>query len=89
MEVNKGLIPNVPIKAVRNTLGNTTRYANFHVDGQVKEAHDLPEKLWLESDANQFRVSADLIGGRPEGDTWHHPEVNGVMELVPTGIHDI
>ncbi|MEC0667403.1 HNH endonuclease [Priestia flexa] len=57
--------------------------------GLVVETKDLPESLWLKSDEAQFEWLDNVIGGRPEGMTWHHTEVPGKMELVPFGIHNI
>ncbi|MGG2088100.1 T7SS effector LXG polymorphic toxin [Priestia aryabhattai] len=81
-----GLIPNVNvIKADGMRYG----FADFKGAGLVVEAKDLPESLWLKSDEAQFEWLDNVIGGRPEGMTWHHTEVPGKMELVPFGIHNI
>ncbi|WP_442857215.1 HNH endonuclease signature motif containing protein [Butyrivibrio sp. INlla14] len=29
------------------------------------------------------------MGGSVPGYTWHHAEIPGVMQLVPTGLHNI
>ena len=31
----------------------------------------------------------EQIGGTVDGYTWHHTEIPGKMQLVPTGIHNI
>ena len=81
-----GLIPNVNvIKADGMRYG----FADFKSAGLVVETKDLPESLWLKSDEAQFKWLDNVIGGRPEGMTWHHTEVPGKMELVPFGIHNI
>ncbi len=81
-----GLIPNVNvIKAEGMRYG----FADFKGAGLVVETKDLPEGLWLKSDEAQFEWLDNVIGGRPEGMTWHHTEVPGKMELVPFGIHNI
>ncbi|MBP3039037.1 HNH endonuclease [Bacillaceae bacterium Marseille-Q3522] len=81
-----GLIPNVNvIKADGMKYG----FADFKSAGLVVETKDLPESLWLKSDEVQFEWLDNVIGGRPEGMTWHHTEVPGKMELVPFGIHNI
>ncbi|WP_241559394.1 HNH endonuclease [Lysinibacillus halotolerans] len=81
-----GLIPNVNvIKADGMRYG----FADFKSVGLVVETKDLPESLWLKSDEAQFEWLDNVIGGRPEGMTWHHTEVPGKMELVPFGIHNI
>ena len=45
--------------------------------------------MWKLSDAKQFKWLNESIGGKVEGYTWHHTEVLGKMQLVPTGIHNI
>ncbi|MFB6468418.1 HNH endonuclease [Cytobacillus sp. Hz8] len=81
-----GLIPNVNvIKADGMRYG----FADFKSAGLVVETKDLPESLWLKSDEAQFEWLDNVIGGRPEGMTWHHTEVPGKMELIPFGIHNI
>ncbi len=68
-----------------------TRYADFASAGLIERVDVLPENLWRASDAEQFAwLDARLPGGvRPEGMTWHHSEINGRMELVPFGEHNI
>ncbi|WP_273124106.1 HNH endonuclease signature motif containing protein [Bacillus weihaiensis] len=84
--IEDGLIPNVNvIKADGMRYG----FADFKSAGLVVETKDLPESLWLKSDEAQFEWLDNVIGGRPEGMTWHHTEVPGKMELVPFGIHNI
>ncbi len=64
-------------------------FADFKGAGLVVETKDLPKSLWLKSDEAQFEWLDNVIGGRPQGMTWHHTEVPGKMELVPFGIHNI
>lgn len=84
--VADGLVPDVKvIKADGMRYG----FADFKSAGLVVETKQLPERLWLMSDEEQFKWLDNAIGGRPEGMTWHHTEVPGKMELVPFGIHNI
>ncbi|EOO28492.1 hypothetical protein ICM_02497 [Bacillus cereus BAG1X2-3] len=84
--VADGLVPDVKvIKADGMRYG----FADFKSAGLVVEIKQLPERLWLMSDEEQFKWLDNAIGGRPEGMTWHHTEVPGKMELVPFGIHNI
>ncbi|MED1559332.1 HNH endonuclease, partial [Bacillus paramycoides] len=84
--VADGLVPDVKvIKADGMRYG----FADFKSAGLVVETKELPERLWLMSDGEQFTWLDNAIGGRPEGMTWHHTEVPGKMELVPFGIHNI
>ena len=87
--IEKGLIPDVPVEFVKASRKKTYRYVDFDAAGLVKEKVDLPEYLWLETDAVQFKWLDDKIGGRPEGYTWHHSEKDGQMELVPMGVHRV
>ena len=87
--IERGLIPNVLVNTVTGADGKIYRYADFDGAGLVKEKVHLPEYLWFESDAVQFEWLDDKIGGRPKGYTWHHSEVDGQMELVPTGVHRV
>ena len=89
LAIEKGLIPDVPVNVTTDASGRIYRYADFDAAGLVKEKVNLPKHLWFESDAVQFKWLDDKIGGRPEGYTWHHTEINGQMELVPTGIHNV
>ncbi|WP_247600275.1 HNH endonuclease [Priestia flexa] len=69
--IEDGLIPNVNvIKADGMRYG----FADFKSAGLVVETKDLPESLWLKSDEAQFEWLDNVIGGRPEGMTWHHTE---------------
>ena len=75
-----GLIPRIHIDP-------ETSYADF---SSVRiRVEQLPQHLWNESDRVQFNYLDNLIGGRPEGTTWHHHQDSGRMELVPFGIHNI
>ena len=87
--IEKGLIPNVPIKVVKDSNKKTYRYVDFDAAGLIKEKMLLPKYLWSETDKVQFKWLDDQIGGRPKGYTWHHAEINGQMELVPTGVHRV
>ncbi|WP_353056171.1 HNH endonuclease signature motif containing protein [Priestia koreensis] len=50
----------------------------------------LPEEFWRGTDREQFNwLDSRIEGGRPKGMTWHHSEIDGKMELVPFGIHNI
>jgi hypothetical protein len=81
--IARGLIPDVPYKA-------GTKYADFEKAGLVVKIEKLPEELWKASDSKQFNwLDARIPGGRPEGMSWHHSEIEGQMELVPFGIHNI
>jgi A nuclease of the HNH/ENDO VII superfamily with conserved WHH len=81
--VELGLILEVPLKP-------GTRFPDFTSVGAIKRLDQLPEDLWLKSDAVQFGwLDARIPGGRPEGFTWHHTESPGRMELVPFGLHNI
>lgn len=62
---------------------------DFDAAGLIKEKMLLPKYLWSETDKVQFKWLDDQIGGRPKGYTWHHAEINGQMELVPTGVHRV
>ncbi|NEU05777.1 HNH endonuclease [Clostridium senegalense] len=67
-----------------------TRYPDFESAGLIKRVEPLPKRLWNVTDRAQFKYLDNLIeGGRPEGTTWHHSEIDGRMELVPFGIHNI
>lgn len=87
--IEKGLIPEVTVKTVKGADGRNFRYADFNAAGLVREKVSLPKNLWTETDAVQFKWLDDKIGGRPVGYTWHHTEVSGQMELVPTGVHNV
>lgn len=81
--IERGLIPDVKMKP-------GTKYPDFEGAGLVKRVEQLPEELWNARDKRQFKWLDDRIeGGRPEGTTWHHSEIDGRMELVPFGIHNI
>lgn len=81
--VERGLIPDVQYKP-------GTRYADFNAAGVVQRTETLPRELWHASDRAQFDwLDARIPGGRPEGTTWHHSEIDGRMELVPFGVHNI
>lgn len=86
--VQKGLIPEIGV-VTKVVDGKTVRYADFKSAGVVQKTVDLPENLWSATDNKQFQYLDDLIGGRPAGTTWHHSPVDGKMELVPFGIHNI
>ena len=75
-----GLIPRIPVDPA-------TRFADFD-SVTIREA-TLPENLWNATDRQQFEYLDNLIGGRPEGTTWHHHQDSGRMQLVPFGVHNI
>lgn len=82
--INRGLIPQVPMKPDKN------RYPDFESAGLIIKKDILPKEKWLETDVKQFDwLDKRISGGRPEGTTWHHSEIDGQMELVPFGIHNI
>jgi hypothetical protein len=67
-----------------------TKYPDFEGAGLVERVEQLPEELWNATDRKQFDwLDSRIEGGRPEGTTWHHSEIDGRMELVPFGIHNI
>ncbi len=81
--VANGLIPNVTYKP-------GTQYLDFEKAGLVQRIEHLPPELWKASDKKQFEwLDAKIPGGRPAGTTWHHSEIDGRMELVPFGPHNI
>ena len=84
-----GLIPDVPINSVTGADGRVYRYADFDAVGLVKKKLHLPVQMYSKSDSVQFDWLDDEIGGRPRGYIWHHSEVDGQMELVPFGIHNV
>ncbi|XBU92307.1 pre-toxin TG domain-containing protein [Peribacillus frigoritolerans] len=84
--IENGVIPNVNVIKVE---GMRYGFADFKTAGVVVEIKELPERLWLSSDDEQFDWLDNAIGGRPEGMTWHHTEIPGKMELVPFKIHNI
>ncbi|MFB6588589.1 HNH endonuclease [Bacillus thuringiensis] len=64
--VADGLVPDVKvIKADGMRYG----FADFKSAGLVVETKQLPERLWLMSDEEQFKWLDNAIGGRPEGMT--------------------
>ena len=75
-----GLTPRIPVDP-------DTRFADF--SSVVIRSEPLPENLWSATDRVQFKYLDDLIGGRPQGTTWHHHQDSGRMELIPFGIHNI
>ena len=86
LAIEKGYIPNVKVKKVD---GMRYGFADFDSVGVVKETKYLLEEMWKLSDSEQFKWLDDKIGGHVNGYTWHHTEIPGKMELVPTGIHNI
>lgn len=81
-----GLIPDIKVTKVE---GMRYGFADFESAGVVKETQYLPENMWKMSDAEQFKWLDEQIGGTVDGYTWHHTEIPGKMQLVPTGIHNI
>ena len=84
--VMEGLIPDVKVVKAE---GMKYGFADFDSAGVVKETLDLPEELWLATDAKQFKWLNEQLGYDPVGYTWHHTEMPGKMELIPSGIHNI
>ena len=84
--IDDGLIPDIKVTKVD---GMRYGFADFESAGVVKETQYLPENMWKMSDAEQFKWLDEQIGGTVEGYTWHHTEIPGKMQLVPTGIHNI
>ena len=81
--IAKGLVPKV-----EHIPG--TKFADFRKAGLVIHTDHLEKDLWLATDKEQFDwLDAQIPGGRPPGTTWHHSEINGQMELVPFGPHNI
>lgn len=79
------LVQTVPYKG-------DTRYANFQaIDAVITESNSLPPDMWALSNTQQFAWLNNHIfdGVQPPGTTWHHSEIEGRMELVPFGIHNI
>lgn len=86
--VADGLIPDVGV-ITKVVDGKTVRYADFKSAGVVVDTKPLPKELWQAKDTEQFKYLDEMIGGRPEGMTWHHSPDDGIMELVPFGVHNI
>ena len=84
--IDAGLIPDIKVTKVE---GMRYGFADFESAGVVKETQYLPENMWKMSDAEQFKWLDEQIGGTVDGYTWHHTEILGKMQLVPTGIHNI
>lgn len=81
--IERGLIPDVKMKP-------GTKYPDFEGTGLVERVEQLPEELWNATDRKLFEwLDSRIEGGRPEGTTWHHSEIDGRMELVPFGTHNI
>jgi len=84
--ISEGYLPNVQVQKIE---GMKYGFANFKSEGLVKYEVDLPEAMWKLSDERQFSWLDKQIGGTVEGYTWHHTEIPGKMQLVPSGVHDI
>ena len=84
--IDTGLITDIKVTKVE---GMRYGFADFESAGVVKETQYLPENMWKMSDAEQFKWLDEQIGGTVDGYTWHHTEIPGKMQLVPTGIHNI
>ena len=84
--IDAGLITDIKVTKVE---GMRYGFADFESAGVVKETQYLPENMWKMSDAEQFKWLDEQIGGIVDGYTWHHTEIPGKMQLVPTGIHNI
>ena len=81
-----GLLPKINVTPVE---GMRFGFADFRGAGLVEVSVELPKDMWLKSDIDQFKWLDEQIGGSRPGMTWHHTEIPGKMELVPTGIHNI
>ena len=84
--IDAGLITDIKVTKVE---GMRYGFADFESAGVVKETQYLLENMWKMSDAEQFKWLDEQIGGTVDGYTWHHTEIPGKMQLVPTGIHNI
>ena len=84
--IDAGLITDIKVTKVE---GMRYGFADFESAGVVKETQYLPENMWKMSDAEQFKWLDEQIGETVDGYTWHHTEIPGKMQLVPTGIHNI
>ena len=62
----------------------------YQIDGEPVILQ-LPENYQKVTDKVQFAwLDSQLPNGkRPKGYTWHHSEIDGRMELVPYGIHNV
>ncbi|TQR38690.1 HNH endonuclease signature motif containing protein [Brevibacillus brevis] len=85
------LHPEIPHVEVKKVEGLKFGYADFEGAGLVIVQDKLPKHLWLATDAEQFKWLNDRLPGKvqPEGTVWHHNEKEGIMQLVPFGIHNI
>uniref|UniRef100_UPI001CF76D1C HNH endonuclease signature motif containing protein n=1 Tax=Paenibacillus massiliensis TaxID=225917 RepID=UPI001CF76D1C len=81
-------IPHIEVKKVE---GLKFGYADFEGAGLVIVQDKLPKHLWLATDEDQFKWLNDRLPNKvqPEGTVWHHNEKDGIMQLVPFGIHNI
>ena len=84
--VANGSIPDVKVAKVE---GMKYGFADFKGAGVVRETRYLPKELWKAMDGVQFDWLDKQIGGKVDGDVWHHTEIPGKMEQVPYGIHNI
>lgn len=86
LAIEQGLLPDIKVTKVN---GQKYGFADFEGAGVVEKTVTLPEDMWLKSDAVQFGYCNNQIGGAMEGYTWHHSETPGIMQLIPTGIHNM
>ena len=84
--IASGYIEKVTVKKSRNMRYG---FADFKTAGLVEYEIDLPQELWKAKDSQQFQWLNKQIGGELPGYTWHHTEMPGQMQLVPTGIHNV
>lgn len=84
--IDNKLIPEIKVTKVE---GMKYGFADFEAAGIVKETVYLPDNMWKMKDEEQFKWLNEQIGGEVQGYTWHHTEIPGKMQLVPTGIHNI
>ena len=73
-------------KADKVAIRNFAIEKGFIPDVSINVVMDTNGKIYRYAD---FKWLDDKIRGRSEGYTWHHSEIDGQMELVPTGIHNV
>ena len=84
--VNNDYIPDIKVMKIINMRYG---FADFKSAGVVIATVYLPENMWKMTDPEQFKWLDEQIGGAVKGYTWHHTEIPGKMELVPSGIHNV
>ncbi|WP_175890822.1 RHS repeat-associated core domain-containing protein [Burkholderia cepacia] len=74
-----------------------SRYPDFskvtYIGGEPYSVIDtwvsVPKDRWKQGDTAQFNWANGQRGGDKEGYTWHHSEIDGRMERVPFGLHNM